>query len=153
MKFMPSDLTVFVDTNVLLYAQDPRHPDKQRAAAQWLSWCWQGQRGRISSQVLHELYANLRKVAPSLKPQQAQEVVRRYRVWRPWSVDDATVDHAWLLQDETGYSYWDALMLAAALQQGCRYLLTEDLQHERVVESLTIINPFRTLPNALGLTQ
>lgn len=149
MKYMPSDSTVFVDTNVLLYAQDPRQADKQRDAAQWLSWCWQGQRGRISSQVLHELYVNLRKVAPTLTPEQAREVVRRYRRWRPWSVDEATVDHAWTLQDETGYSYWDCLMLAAALQQGCSYLLTQDLQHERIVESLTILNPFLALPKDL----
>jgi predicted nucleic acid-binding protein len=149
---MPNDLTVFVDTNVLLYAQDARQADKQRDASTWLSWCWQRQRGRISSQVLHELYANLRKVAPTLAPEAARTVVRRYRSWRPWSVDEATVDHAWSLQDETAYSYWDCLMLAAALQQGCRYLLTEDLPHERLVESLTIINPFRALPNDLGLT-
>ena len=153
MKFMPSDSTVFVDTNVLLYAQDPRTPDKQRDAAQWLNWCWRGQRGRISSQVLHELYVNLRKVAPTLVPEQARDVVRRYRRWRPWSVDDATVDHAWALQDETGYSYWDCLMLAAALQQGCRYLLTEDLQHEHLIDSMRIINPFRTLPIDLGLPE
>jgi predicted nucleic acid-binding protein len=143
---MARELTVFVDTNVLLYAQDPRQPDKQRDAAQWLSWCWQGGRGRISSQILHELYVNLRKVAPALRPEQAREVVRRYRRWRPWSVDDATVDHAWTLQDETGYSYWDCLMLGAALQQGCGYLLTEDIQHQRQVEGLVILNPFRALP-------
>ena len=34
---MPSDSTVFVDTNVLLYAQDPRDPAKQSAAAAWLA--------------------------------------------------------------------------------------------------------------------
>lgn len=148
---MPTGLTVFVDTNVLLYAQDPRQPDKQRDAAQWLRWCWQAQAGRISSQVLHELYVNLRRVAPSLLPEQAREVVRRYRGWRSWQVDEATVDHAWALQDETAYSYWDCLMIAAALQQGCRYLLTEDLQHQHQIAELTIVNPFKTTPTGLGL--
>ena len=91
--------------------------------------------------------------APSLKPERARKMVRRYRVWRPWLVDDANVDHAWLLQDKTGYSHWDPLLLAAALQQGCRHLLTEDLQHERAIESITTINHFRALPGALGLIQ
>jgi predicted nucleic acid-binding protein len=148
---MPSALTVFVDTNVLLCAQDPRQPDKKRVAEDWLSWCWDGQSGRISTQVLNELYANLRRVAPSLNPEQARQVVRRYRRWKAWVVDEATVDHAWALQDLTGYSYWDSLMLAAALEQGCKYILTEDLQHERQVETLTIINPFQSTPAALGL--
>lgn len=149
---MPSALAVFVDTNVLLYAQDPRQPDKKRMAEDWLSWCWDGQNGRISTQVLNELYVNLRRVAPSLDPEQARQVVRRYRRWKPWVVDEATVDHAWVLQDKTGYSYWDSLMLAAALAQGCRYLLTEDLQHQHQVDTLTILNPFEGTPVTLGLS-
>jgi len=149
---MPSDSIVFVDTNVLLYAQDPRNPDKQQAAKAWLQWCWATHLGRVSSQVLHELYANLRRAAPTLTVNEARATVRHYRQWHPWMVDNATVDHAWLVQDSTGYSYWDSLMLAAALQQGCRYLLTEDLQHQRTVESLTIINPFQSLPADLNLS-
>lgn len=150
---MASDLTVFVDTNVLLYAQDPRDIQKQISAKTWLNRCWQSQSGRISSQVLNELYANLRKVAPTLSPNDARAVVRRYRRWKPWLVDDETVDHAWTLQDETGYSYWDCLMLAAAFAQGCRYLVTEDLTHERVIDNLTIINPFLMSPTAVGLQE
>ena len=60
---MPSASTVFVDTNVLLYAQDPRDPRKRGAAERWLVWCWHAQRARISTQVLNELYANLRRAA------------------------------------------------------------------------------------------
>jgi len=146
---MPSVSTVFVDTNVLLYAQDPRDAAKQSAAAAWLSWCWTGRAGRISSQVLHELYVNLRRVAPTLPAADARALVRRYRRWHPWMVDDATVDRAWALQDDTGYSYWDCLMLAAALEQGCSHLLTEDLQHWQQVGPLTILNPFLSTPDEL----
>ena len=149
---MPSALTVFVDTNVLLYAQDPRSEDKRKAAKQWLSWCWSADAGRISSQVLHEMYANLRRVAPSLPASQARELVKSYRQWQPWAVDNATVDQAWALQDKTLYSYWDCLMLSAAMQMGCRYLLTEDLTHDQQLSGLTIINPFRATPQSLGLS-
>lgn len=149
---MPSDLTVFVDTNVLLYAQDPRNPDKQAAAARWLQSCWHGQHGRLSTQVLNELYANLRRVAPGLLPEQARSVVRRYRGWQPWIVDDVTVDLAWALQDRFLINYWDALMVAAAQQQGCAYLLSEDLQHEQRFDNVQVINPFKTSPSDLGLT-
>ena len=149
---MPSALTVFVDTNVLLYALDPRDPGKQASAARWLQWCWQAEAGRLSTQVLNELYANLRRVAPSLTAEQARSVVRRYRGWKPWTVDDTSVDLAWALQDRFLLSYWDALMVAAAQQLGCAFLLTEDLQHEQRLDNLQVINPFRTDPAALGLT-
>lgn len=149
---MPSASTVFVDTNVLLYAQDPRSADKQTMAAQWLQYCWENQVGRLSTQVLHELYANLRRAAPTLRIEQARSVVRRYRGWRPWMVDEATVDLCWLLQDRYNLSYWDALMVASAQQQGCRYLLTEDLQHGQQMDNLQIINPFKTNAAALGLS-
>ncbi|MCY7369671.1 MAG: PIN domain-containing protein, partial [Polaromonas sp.] len=85
-------MTVFVDTNVLLYAQDPRDPGKQASAARWLQWCWRAEAGRLSTHVLNELYANLRRVAPSLHAEQARGVVRRYRGWKCWTVDDASVD-------------------------------------------------------------
>ncbi len=143
MKFMPSDLIVFVDTNVLLYAQDPRDSIKQAAAAKWLSSCWHKQCGGVSTQVLNELYANLRRIAPTLGFDEARAIVRRYRGWKSWTVDDATVDLAWLLQDRFTLSYWDALMVAAAQQMGSRYLLTEDLQHEQRFDNVQIINPFK----------
>ncbi len=146
---MPSVSTVFVDTNVLLYAQDPRNPAKRDRAEQWLAWCWNGRRALISTQVLNELYANLRRVAPQLPVDAARALVRRYRAWNPWAVDEATVDIAWDLQDEHSLSYWDALMLAAARQQGCRFLLTEDLQHDQTIDGIRILNPFLAGPELI----
>lgn len=146
---MPSASTVFVDTNVLLYAVDPRHPDKQVRAQAWLQHCWRHDCGRISTQVLHELFANLRRVAPSLAVEDARRLVREYRAWTPWIVDDETVDSAWQLQDRFGLNYWDALMVAAALQQGCSCLLTEDLQHDQAIDKLRIVNPFLLGPEIL----
>ena len=47
------------------------------------------------------------------------------------------------LADRYGYSVYDAMILAAALESGCTQLLTEDLQHRQRVEStLDIVNPF-----------
>lgn len=146
---MPNALTVFVDTNVLLYAADPRHPAKQAGARGWLQQCWHRGCGRISSQVLHELYANLRRVAPTLAIADARGLVRKYRAWSPWLVDHETVDAAWDLQDRFRFAYWDALMVAAAQQQGCGLLLTEDLQHEQVIDDLRIVNPFLLGPEIL----
>jgi predicted nucleic acid-binding protein len=146
---MPSDSTVFVVTNVLLYSRDPRRADKQAQAAAWLRACWERQVGRISSQVMHEFYANLRRLAPSLTAEEQRSVVREYRAWTPWLVEDDTVDLAWALQDRYPLSYWDALMVAAAIEQGCRYLLTEDLQHAQHLDSVQVLNPFLVGPEVL----
>ncbi len=146
---MPSGSTVFVDTNVLLYAQDPRVQVKREACSLWLARCWRESRGRISTQVLNEFYVNVRRVAPTFQVEAARELVRRYRAWSPWLVDDTTIDLAWRLQDQTGFSYWDALMVAAAQQQGCAYLLTEDLQHGQHVDGVQILNPFKVGPDVL----
>jgi predicted nucleic acid-binding protein len=146
---MPSASTVFVDTNVLLYAQDAREPVKRPAAEAWLVACWRRQCGRLSTQVLNELYANLSRAAPALGAKDSRELVRRYRAWRPWVVDDETVDLAWTLLDQVSLSYWDALMVAAARQQACRYLLTEDLQHDQLIDGVRIVNPFLVGPELL----
>ena len=140
---MPSASTVFVDTNVLLYAVDPRQPNKQARAQAWLQHCWRHDCGRISTQVLHELFTNLRRVAPSLAVEDARRLVREYRAWTPWIVDDETVDSAWQLQDRFSFNYWDALMVSAAQHMGCTLLLTEDLQHDLQIDNLRIVNPFR----------
>ena len=55
---MPSDSIVFVDTNVLLYADDGRRLDKHRRARDWLAVLWMRRCGRVSTQVLNEYYAN-----------------------------------------------------------------------------------------------
>ncbi len=146
---MPSASTVFVDTNVLLYAVDSREPRKQAQAQAWLKPCWVRQLGRVSTQVMHEFYANLRRMAPMLTAEEQRTLVREYRAWGPWQVDGDTVDLAWNLQDRFGFSYWDALMVAAAQELGCGLLLTEDLQHGQHIDSVQIINPFLVGPELL----
>lgn len=149
---MPSGSIVFVDTHVLLYAQDPREPAKQAAAERWLTYCWTQRCGRLSTQVLNELYVNLRKAAPGMQLQASRDVVRRYRAWQPGVVDEHTVDGAWHLQEKFSFSFRDALIVAAAQQLGCTRLLTEDLQHGLRIEQLQIVNPFHAGPETLDAT-
>lgn len=147
---MPSVSTVFVDTNVLLYSEDRADEVKHRAARAWLRVLWSSRRGRLSSQVLHEFYVNAtRKLRPPLPAGDARAEVRRYQRWQPWPVDQATVETAWAVESRFGLSYWDALMVAAAVQQGCDLLLTEDLQHDQQIDGVRIVNPFIAGPEIL----
>jgi len=75
--------------------------------------------------------------------------VRRYQRWQPWAIDHSTVESAWSVESRYGLPYWDALIVAAAQAQGCRYLLSEDLQHGQQVDSVQILNPFLVGPEVL----
>jgi predicted nucleic acid-binding protein len=141
---------VFVDTNVLLYAVDDTDLGKQQLARQWLAACWRRRCGRLSTQVLSEFYANARKrFSSAISAGDARAEVRRYQVWKPWIIDQATIDTAWAAESRYQLNYWDALMVAAAQHMGCTVLLTEDLQHDQRIDALRIVNPFRLGPELL----
>jgi predicted nucleic acid-binding protein len=139
----------FVDTNIIAYARDRRSPDKQPVAGAWLADLARRKAGRISSQVLIEYYSvavHSRKLA--LAEEAARADIRALLAWNPIAPDAALFEVAWQVQDRYDFSWWDALIVAAALRQGCGTLLSEDLQHGLSVDvlprgnSLVIINPF-----------
>ena len=138
---------VFVDTNVLLYTHDERDLDKQARAREWVGWCWRQRAGRISTQVLNEFYNNaITKFRKSVTLQEARHQVTRLRLWQPPHLDVYTVDGAWALQDRYPLSYWDALIVSSAHQQGCACLLSEDLQHGQLLDAVRVVNPFQASP-------
>lgn len=140
---MPNASFVLVDTNVLLYAEDRADPVKHRVARDWLRELWVRRCGRISTQVLNEFYVNAtRKLQPPMPAGDARAEVRRYQRWNPWLCDHATVENAWAIESRFRLSWWDALVVASAQQQGCAYLLTEDLQHDQQIDGVRVLNPF-----------
>ena len=64
-------------------------------------------------------------------------------------LDTYTIDGAWALQDRYALSYWDALIVSSAQQQGCGFLLSEDLQHQQHFETVQVLNPFLVRPEEL----
>ena len=64
-------------------------------------------------------------------------------------LDTYTVDGAWDLQDRYPLSYWDALIVSSAHQQGCGFLLSEDLQHGQQIDAVRVLNPFESTPKDL----
>jgi predicted nucleic acid-binding protein len=141
---------VFVDTNVLVYGRDASEPTKQKQAMAWLARLWSEKTGRLSFQVLNEFYVTVtNKLQPGMDPQSAREDVRSLLAWRPIPVDARVVEGAWRIQDRYKLSWWDALIVSAAQASDCRYLLTEDLQENRKMGNVKVINPFRTLPESI----
>jgi len=142
--------TVFVDTNVLLYARDTSEAAKQSLARAWVDTLWAQRRARLSYQVLDEYYVGLtRKLDPGLDRDAAQADVRDLLAWRPVAVNGPLLEDAWRLEERYGLHFWDAQIVAAARAAGCRYLLTEDLQSGQDLAGVTVVDPFTTRPEAL----
>lgn len=145
---------VFVDTNVLVYSRDASEPEKQAKAAAWMAALWERRAGRLSFQVLQEFYITVTaKIIPGMERDAARKDVRALLAWRPLPLDNRILEGAWLLQDRYGFSWWDALIAAAAQAAGCRYLLSEDFQEGMEVGDLRVVNPFQILPENLAITE
>jgi predicted nucleic acid-binding protein len=139
---------VFVDTNVFIYALDEADPAKQQAARAWRDQLWKDRSGRISYQVLQELYAKVVQMRPAARAEVRAEI-RDLLAWRPVVMDSAILEQAWTIQDRYQLSFWDALIVAAANSASCRYLLTEDLQAGQSLDGVLVVNPFLTVPTEL----
>src|SRR5665213_3408209 len=139
---------VFVDTNVFLYVFDPANKEKQTAAEAWRQELWESGMGRISYQVLQEFYVKATQKWPESRDEVRAEVTDLL-TWRPVKVDAKILDRGWKLQDRYQLSFWDALIVAAAVSIGCSYLLTEDLQRGQNLDGVVVVNPFQTDPSAL----
>jgi predicted nucleic acid-binding protein len=140
--------SVFVDSNVLLYAVDEADPDKQRVARKWRAELWKSRRGRVSFQVLGEFYVNVLRKQPTAR-EEARAEVRDLLAWNPVVTDAALLERGWKLQDRYRLSYWDALIVAAAKAALCRYLLTEDLQSGQQLDGIEVVNPFLRGPESV----
>ncbi len=133
----------FVDTNVLVYLFDVDAPDK-RARAQALL---REEKDCIvlSIQVLGEFYVTVtRKFTESLSRESAARAVDAFSRFRVQPVHPETVNAAIRRSRSTLLSYWDALIVEAALTAGAGVLFTEDLQDGQRIEGLQIVNPFRS---------
>lgn len=133
----------FFDTNILVYLFDADSPDKQASAHELFAE--QGRSGRIvlSSQVLQEFYVTVtRKLARPLPQKDALLVLMQLSVFPLVTADGALVLRAVQLHQKASLSFWDALIVQAALEGNCKTLLSEDMQHGRRFGDLVIQNPF-----------
>jgi predicted nucleic acid-binding protein len=137
----------FLDTNLLVYAIDPTEPGKQAVAQKWIASAHQSGDGCLSYQVVQEWFnVVLRKAAVPLSTEQAASIYRTL-IEPLWHVQSSRelVDTAIDLYQNDSLSWWDSLIVSAAIRGGCERLLSEDLQHGRKIRGVKIINPFRNV--------
>ncbi len=135
--------TVFVDTNVIVYAHDASETVRQPAAQALLSDLWQHRTGALSTQVLQEFYVvATRKFDPPMSRRDARDLIDAYSQWQVIQIDTPLILAASQLEERHTLSFWDALIIEAARRSGAGRLLSEDLQTGRRIAGLAIENPF-----------
>ncbi len=134
---------VFLDANVLVYAQDTHDPTKQQQSRALIAGLAASGAGVISTQVLQEFYVNAtRKLKQPISRSDARDIVADYATWRVQPVSARDVLDASLMEEQHTLSFWDALIVVAAMRTGAAVLLSEDLLDGRKFGAVTVRNPF-----------
>lgn len=132
----------FVDSNVLIYAEDRSSGPKRYQARRLIQEVMRTKTGVVSLQILQEYFAVVTKKLgiEAARARHRVELLGRLDVVI-LGVQDllAAID----LHRLHTIAIWDALVVRAALNAGCRVLYSEDLQDGRRFEGLQVVNPFR----------
>jgi predicted nucleic acid-binding protein len=133
---------VFVDSNILVYAHDVDEPQKRQIAIRIFEDLWASKSGALSMQVLQEFYSiATRKIARPLPKPIAREAVERLA---PWCIETTPneIVSAFRIEDTAKISFWDALIVAAAIKAGAEEILSEDMNAGQAIAGIRIVNPF-----------
>ena len=131
----------FLDTNLIVYANDSRAADKQTRAIEIVARAMQDGTGVISTQVMQE-YA---VVADGKLRQDPDTILRQLLLLETLEVVEITpgvIRRGLELQFRYQIDYWDASILAAAEHAQCSVLLSEDLNPGQLYANVRVENPF-----------
>lgn len=134
----------FLDTNIFLYIFDPNAPHKTTIAKSLIRTAIATQKGVVSFQVVQEFFnVALKRIAQPMLPDDAR--VYLDSVFAPLlAVHSSATLYSEALRTYAvgGLSWYDSLIVTAALQAKCSVLYSEDMQHGRTFGTLRIENPF-----------
>jgi predicted nucleic acid-binding protein len=137
----------FLDTNIIVYSFDSTAPRKQTIAKKLIKNALVLDIGFISYQVIQEfINVATQKFQEPLKPEDCKIYINSFlspicEIFQSVDLFEDAID----IRSETGFGYYDALIVASALRGKATILYTEDLQHNRKIRGLRIINPFQGL--------
>jgi predicted nucleic acid-binding protein len=139
-----SDDRVFLDSNVLVYAYDASAGAKWETARSLVADLWASGSGVLSTQVLQEFYVNVTKKIPKpLSRAVAKTVISDLLKWDVVINDGSTVLEAIDLQEKRRISFWDSMIIQAAIRGRAKWLFSEDLSDGEVFDGVEIRNPFK----------
>ena len=132
---------IFIDTNIWLYAFMEQDSQKSSIAKEIINE--NIEQICLSTQVLNEICINLLKKANYSEEEIKSLIKNLGDVYEIYPIKVADCLKASEIRDKFYISYWDSLVIASALNNGCSILYSEDMQHNQIIEDqLKIINPF-----------
>ena len=137
---------VFIDSNIWIYAFITLdNQTKRNTCIQLLENLYQEKVIVVSTQVITEVHWNLIKKY-GIRDEDAKLKIEAgiLEISILSVTGKSTYDYAFNLRQQQNISFWDSLIVAAALENNCSILYTEDLQHNQLIENrVKIINPFK----------
>ncbi|MEK6583878.1 MAG: PIN domain-containing protein [Nitrospirota bacterium] len=141
---------VFVDTNIIVYAYDMDAGKKYQIASKLVKDLWHSGLGVLSTQVLQEFFVTVtNKISSPLDIVKATGIVKNLSKWNVIVNDVNILLAAIEIHEEHKFSFWDSMIIAAAIKGGAKALLSEDLSDNQEIEGLIIKNPFKILKEVL----
>ena len=132
---------VFVDTSVLIAAEDVGQAALYEAVLAWLDVLWHTRSGRTGNQALVEFYEQVTTATLPMPQGDARAAIRRYQTWNPWKTDAATLETAWAVQARHELPFADCLAVACAQHSGCEQMLTLHLPHGAQYGGVIMVHP------------
>jgi predicted nucleic acid-binding protein len=135
---------VLLDTNILVYAYDKHEPEKQIKAQDILKTAIKEDSAILSAQILGEFFVVVtRRIKEPLSINDAEKIIDILTVLQVAEIDRSLVKMAIGTQRDYGISYWDSLVVATAEREGCKKVLSEDLNDGQIYNGVLIENPFK----------
>ena len=135
--------SVFLDSNILVYAYDNHEPEKQAKAQALLKAVIKEESAILSAQVLGEFFVVVtRRIKEPLSVNDAEKITNILTVLPVAEIDLPLVKRAINTQRNYGISYWDSLIVATAEREGCKKILSEDLNDGQWYNGVLVENPF-----------
>ena len=131
----------FVDTNILFYAHDRTAGLKHERAKRLVDGLWESGAGVLSTQVLQEFCATVRRVDRSRPFEDLQRLVQDFSSWEIVVNTRESILAALEIESRYKISFWDALIVHAAQSSGASTLYSEDLNAGQAYGSIRVVNP------------
>lgn len=133
---------VFFDTNILVYTVDKKDEFKTLKSREIIKYVTQDHAPVISTQVLQEFY-NASTSKLRIDKIIIKNLVHNYKNTEIITIDLLIIEQAIDISILFQLSFWDSLIIAAAEQANCTYLISEDLNNGQRIRGIEILNPFK----------
>lgn len=137
----------FLDSNIFVYLFERSEQDKHSRANELVREMLDNETGCISYQVVQETL----NVVGRIVGYGSEQLVHLCDdiLFPLWQIDpsESLYRNSLEIQTRYGFSFYDSLIVAAALGAGCTTLYSEDMQDGQRIEGLTIRNPFAETPH------